>query len=201
MPWIALENASPEDAVSIRELLAELEHDSDRAAGIVGAVLVDESLSALIKTRFEADQDLISDMFRALGPLGSFSAEITLGFLMGLYSKAAWKELDTIRKIRNEFAHRAARSFSFQRIRDLTNHLSLSEQVELHASKFPKPGGAGTIWLGIKPPAEEPSIPVLDPIAADKLTPRQRYMRACQFFSAALAVLLQQPRSPSTTIF
>jgi hypothetical protein len=94
MPWIALENASPEDAGSIRELLAELEHDSDRAAGIVGAVLVDESLSALIKTRFEADQDLISDMFRALGPLGSFSAEITLGFLMGLYSKAAWKELE-----------------------------------------------------------------------------------------------------------
>jgi hypothetical protein len=200
MPWITLENADPKDAVGIRDLLAELEHDSDRAAGIVGAVLVDESLSALLKTRFEPDQDLISDIFRASGPLGTFSVKITMGFLMGLYSKAAWKELNTIKEIRNEFAHRAARSFSFERIRDLANNLSLSEQVELHVSKFPQPGGAGKMWLG-GPPSDEPSVPVLDPTTADKLAPRQRYMRACQFFPAALAVLVQQPRLPSTSFF
>jgi hypothetical protein len=42
---------------------------------------------------------------------------------MRRFSKTARKELETIKDIRNEFGHRDARSFSFERIRDLANNL------------------------------------------------------------------------------
>jgi hypothetical protein len=60
---------------------------------------------------------------------------------MELFSKAARKELETSKDVRNEFAHRVARSFSFERIRDLANNLSLSERVEFHLSVTTLEGG------------------------------------------------------------
>jgi hypothetical protein len=51
MPWITLDNLGSENPSIYHETLAELEHDSDRAPGIVGAALLEESLSALLKSR------------------------------------------------------------------------------------------------------------------------------------------------------
>jgi len=107
-----------------------------------------------------------------------------MGFLMGLYSPTARKELDTIRAIRNEFAHRVARSFAFERIRDLANNLSLSENVEFHMTV--QGGEQSVLYIGAKPPDDRPSVPILPPITPDKLIPRERYLRACQFYSGAL---------------
>src|SRR5260370_29125745 len=125
MVWISTIRA---DAGDIGKALHELEHDSDRAAAIVGAVFVEESLTAFIQARLQPDKDLIPELFRSSGPLGAFSVKINVGHLMSLYSGDARKELETIKEIRNEFAHRIARSFSFERIRDLANNLSISER-------------------------------------------------------------------------
>jgi hypothetical protein len=181
MPWISLTTT---DTEALRRSLVELERDSDRAAGIVGAVLVEESLTALLQSRLWRDEGLIHELFRSSGPLGAFSVKINMGFLMGLYSAAARKELETIKDIRNEFAHRVARSFAFVRIRDLANNLSISEQTEFHISQ--EEGGQTTVYLGAKPPADRSSVPVLPPMAIDKIDARERYLRACQFYSGAL---------------
>jgi hypothetical protein len=170
-----------------RKTLSELEGDSDRAAGIVGAVLVDEALTVLLKSRLQPDEALLNDTFKPAGPLGAFSVKIDMGYLMGLYSKDAWKELHTIRQIRNEFAHRIARTFSFQRIADLANNLSLAEKVDFHVRMEPT-GGA---WLNDKPPDGTLTEPLLPPIAADKFDARERYLRSCQFYNSALLVMAE----------
>jgi hypothetical protein len=190
MPWI-----TSEDSADIRKTLAELGRDSDRAVGIVGAVLVDESLTTLLKSRLEPDEELIRDAFRASGPLGAFSVKINIGFLMGLYGKPAWKELDTIRQIRNEFAHRIARSFSFERIQALSNNLSLAEQTDFYVSQEAVPLAERRAWLKSKPPAGTPTMPLLPNITSDKLSPRERYLRSCQFYSAAFMVTSERPRA------
>ena len=185
MPLISV---SATDEESIRSILTELGHDSDRAAGIIGAVLVEESLAMLLRSRLVTDEDIHREMFRSSGPLGSFSAKINLAHLLGLFGPTAKKELDTIREIRNEFAHRVARSFLFEPVRDLANNLSLSEKIEFHISQK---DGQAVLYIGAKPPADQPSEPILPSIAPDKLTPRERYLRACQFFSGALLFTAQ----------
>jgi hypothetical protein len=129
MPWISLPTT---DAAT---MLAEMTHDSDRAAGIVGAVLVEESLTTLLQSRLLWDEELLNELFRSSGPLGAFSVKITVGFLMKLYSPAARKELETIKNICNEFAHRVARSFAFERIRDMANNLEIGEKTEFYVSQ------------------------------------------------------------------
>jgi hypothetical protein len=197
MPLIQSITSDQED---LRKMLTELEHDSDRAAGIVGAVLVEESLTVLLKSRLLSDEDLIRETFRSSGPLGAFSVKITIGFLLGLYSLSARKELETIKEIRNEFAHRIARSFSFVRIRDLANNLSLSESVEFHMTT--QESEQSVLYIGAKPPPEQSSVPILPPITQDKLTPRERYLRACQFYSGALLLTANAlPKSFQATYF
>ena len=150
----------------------------------MGSVLVEDSLTTLLKSRLIPDEDLHNELFRGSGPLGAFSVKINLAHLMGLFSPVAKKELDTIRRIRNEFAHRIARSFSDEPIRDLANNLSLSEKVEFYVA--PLEGGQAVLYIGAKPPSDQPSEPVLPLTSPDKLTPRERYIRACQFYSGAL---------------
>jgi len=182
-------SASAKDANDIAAILTELGHDSDRAAGLVGAVLVEQSLTVLIRSRLITDEDLLDQLLRPSGPLGAFSVKITIGYLLGLFSLVARKELETIKEIRNEFAHRVARSFSFERIRDLANNLSLSEKIEFHMVH--KEGGEAVLYIGAKPPVDQPSVLMLPPISPDQLTPRERYLRACQFFSGALLLTAQ----------
>jgi hypothetical protein len=64
-------SASAKDANDITAILSELGHESDRVAGLVGAVLVEESLTALIRSRFMTDEDLLDQPLRPSGPLGA----------------------------------------------------------------------------------------------------------------------------------
>ena len=84
---------------------------------------------------------------------------------MELFSKPARKELETSKDVRNEFAHRVARSFSFEPIRDLANNLSLSERVEFHLSVTTlEVAATGNMWLGEKPPDDQNSPPYCLPL-------------------------------------
>ena len=134
--------------------------NSARAAAIVGAVLVEESLTNLLKSRLNRDQGILDDVFRPSGPMGTFSTKIKMGFLMGLYSPETRRELDTIREIRNEFAHNMARSFDVQRIRDLANNLSRSEQVEFYVRPGDKPTDL-VLYIG---PGSKPADYVVEPV-------------------------------------
>jgi hypothetical protein len=92
--------------------LAGLGIDSHRAAGVVAAALVEEELSDCIARHFVQDngdyRQRISYMMHPDGVLGAFGAKIDLGWVMGIYGVAAYKNLKLIPKIRNAFAHKIA---------------------------------------------------------------------------------------------
>jgi DNA-binding MltR family transcriptional regulator len=188
MPWITL---STTDEPTFRNALPELDQDNDRAAAIVGAVFVEESLTALASKRLNRNQDIINDLFRPSGPLGPFSTKIDMGVLLGLYSDAARKELHTLRRIRNEFAHQHARDFAHKHIQDLASNLTIAEQTTFYTQKLED--GRQTLNVGTVPDSTRPHETILPSVTADKLTVRERYIRSCQFYSGALLFVAMQP--------
>jgi hypothetical protein len=93
----------PED---LKPIMAELMKQSDRGAAIIAGSVLEEILEATIKARLRPllpGQD--RTLFGRMAPLSTFSAKIELGFVLGLYTEAAYKNLNMIREIRNEFAH------------------------------------------------------------------------------------------------
>ena len=101
MTWIT--TSVPQEL--FRQVKEEME-GSHRATTVVGSVFVEEHLTLLLKSRMVKDEKVTKERFAPGRAFGDFGAKVGLGYLIGLYTKGAHKELTTIRRIRNDFAHR-----------------------------------------------------------------------------------------------
>ena len=103
-----------------RSALDELELLSDRAAGIVATTMLENSINEVLHYAVrDDDPNLIKELFTEGGPLGTLSSKIKVLYALGLTTKDGRHDLDAIRKIRNEFAHRlSGSSFASESIKD-----------------------------------------------------------------------------------
>jgi DNA-binding MltR family transcriptional regulator len=180
MAWVL---SSEEDEA----ILTEIERGSDRTCAIVAVAYLESVLTALLRSIFEGERDVIERVIKGYGPLASLSAKIDLVHLLGMIRPEMRKSMSYLKDIRNEFAHSPGKAtFKSQRIRDLTQH-------------FPKPA---SFWkkrlelsvreaIGIIEHAKNPD-PKADPrydqdwvngvlthsIYSGRDTPRNRFMIA-----------------------
>lgn len=104
-----------------------LTKESDRGCALFAAAYLDKALSDLLYLSLVADKRIEKDLFEGTAPLSTFSARIKLAFYLGKISKECRADLDTIRGIRNEFAHHAELiSFDDQSIADRCRNLRFS---------------------------------------------------------------------------
>ena len=118
------------------QFLSEQTDLPDRIVGLVIPSLVDRRLDLIIQEcwRDTAKDDLLSELFRDGGALGSFLTRAQVGFAIGLYDEHIFADIKLIIKIRNAFAHQiSARDFETQPICDYTRDLSLPD-------RYPKEG-------------------------------------------------------------
>ena len=93
-----------------------LKLESERGKIILLASKIDELLSQLLKTLFKpcrgkkADED---KLFRAMGPLATFSSRIEMAYRVGLISRTSADCFDVLREISNDCAHKMA-PFSYE---------------------------------------------------------------------------------------
>ena len=91
------------------ELFEALSTESDRGVVMVSAAFLDEALEALLRTRFSVvskkPKSIIDSLFNGFGPLSTYSAKIKTAYSIDLIEKWIFQDLETLRKIRNEFAH------------------------------------------------------------------------------------------------
>lgn len=121
----------------LSEMFARLDNESDRAVALIVTAWIDDSLTEMIKTRLFQDKKKLELMFGPSGPFGTFSSKITMAFLMGRISKTVFNNLETIRKIRNDFAHsRGDLSFSSESVNDRCKNLFLKGFKRVKESEF-----------------------------------------------------------------
>jgi hypothetical protein len=151
------------------EAMHEMETDSDRAAGLVAATFLENQLEDNIRKNLRDDQEALDDMFNpSRGPLTTFAAKIDLAYLIGLLSEKDRRELHTIRKVRNEFAHGfGRRSFQFEIIRDLVGNLTAIEDAVS-----------------------------LRELASAKKPVRERFILSCQWYISSLSIQTPPDRKP-----
>jgi hypothetical protein len=97
---------------------------SDRAAAIVAAGMVEFILEHVILRSLPNQAKKLHAEMLERGPLGNFSGKIQLAFALKLTSRMAFEDLNTIRRIRNAFAH------------SRTNITFKTEEIALEAQKL-----------------------------------------------------------------
>lgn len=162
----------------------EINKQRDRGAAIIAFAVLEDHLVALIKSKLIRDSTIEKKVFRGYGPLGSFSARIDIGFLLGLYDKDLHRELHCIRKIRNEFAHDLSPlTFKSKKIRDLCRLLELPKGDSRRLHK---------IWDGMLAEAKTISGPRAQHLRFScffrSTNPRTQYIRSIQRITISFAL-------------
>lgn len=133
-----MEHAEPE-LVEVSRFLASFNRESDRGAALIAAAYVDDRLADVLGG-FLADLPVAKELLSGFNaPLGTFSARAAAAFSLGLVEQSEFDEIGTIRKIRNEFAHRWEDvSFANGRVRDLAQSLPWRGPSEFEAGAGPR---------------------------------------------------------------
>jgi DNA-binding MltR family transcriptional regulator len=94
-----------QQANKIESFRRALTKESDRGCGLFATAYIDKALSDLLFVSLVSAKEIERDLFEGTAPLGSFSARIKMGYYLGLISSSCRRDLDILRKIRNDFAH------------------------------------------------------------------------------------------------
>ncbi len=105
--------------------LHDLNFESHRGAVLLSCAYLDDLLRDTLKAFFTdgPEADRLLEGFNA--PIGTFSARATTAYCCRLISELEYRELTTLRKIRNEFAHSKIAAFNDKKISDLCAKLAL----------------------------------------------------------------------------
>ena len=98
---------SPNDLASdaARTIALQMLQERGRGAVLVGAGRVDAALERLLQAVLLPVPGTTDPFFQPDRPLGSFRARITLAAQMGLIDQPVEQALQTLRRMRNGFAH------------------------------------------------------------------------------------------------
>lgn len=80
-------------------------HGSDRPLAITLPALLEELLQELLRQKMRPDKEIAAEFFRPSGPLGNYGAKVRMAYMLGIIDTNVYKDLVTIGKIRNRFAH------------------------------------------------------------------------------------------------
>lgn len=104
--------------------LPELNRKSDRGRVLISCSYLDDLLRQTLVAFFVDDERSGKLVSGFSAPLGTFSTRITAAFALGLITDREYRELETLRKIRNAFAHSIHVSFGDQSISNLCANLT-----------------------------------------------------------------------------
>ena len=106
------------------EEAAFYELDSHRGLAVVAPAIVENRLTALLKAAMRQDEKVLHDLFHPGAPLGDFGVKIKLAYVLNLIHEDVYKDLTTVTKIRNAFAHDVRiNSFDVPQIKDRVQSL------------------------------------------------------------------------------
>lgn len=115
---------------------AALSKETDRGCALFAAAYLDNALSDLLYCTLAYDKKIETDLFTGTAPLSSFSSRIKLAFYLGKISKVEKRDMELVRKVRNEFAHSADNiSFETPKINSQCKELSFSYHESSHRAR------------------------------------------------------------------
>lgn len=97
--------------------LDALNAESSRGAVLVACSFLDRQLEEIIAAFLQDGKDSAKLLTGFNAPLGTFSARITAAYALGLITKREFDECETLRKVRNDLAHKVKASFDDQNVR------------------------------------------------------------------------------------
>lgn len=119
------------------EMVGSFYGESDRGAALLAGSFTEHALGTYLRFKMK-NPKVAEDLFTAMGPLSNFSQRNTIAYAFGLIPETFYRDFDTIRRIRNHFAHHPMdTTFDTAEIKQLAAKLSSMEHIT--AENHPEP--------------------------------------------------------------
>lgn len=113
----------------LRTFLTTSNGETDRGRALVAASLIEEMLEEILRA-FLLEGVATKNLFDSSNaPLSTLSAKTSASRALGLISTEEFRDIELVRKIRNEFAHSVLCSFDNQNVRDWAKRLSVGMSI------------------------------------------------------------------------
>lgn len=97
-----------------------------RAAGVMWPALVERRIDSLFEVALRPDKKVYDELFQPNTALGNYGTRVKLAYMLGWIHEDIYKDLLTLSKIRNRFAHAIeATDFSDQTISDFLRNMKV----------------------------------------------------------------------------
>lgn len=114
------------DSTKWEKFRQEYEASDDRSCALLCAAYLDNCLEILVLEALPHEKQAHKNLFSETKPLRTFSAKIEIAFCLGLIPKSFYDDLNSIRKIRNDFAHKLhGLKFSTEPVKSWCENLTL----------------------------------------------------------------------------
>lgn len=142
--------------ITFSQAIATFTKETDRGTALAVAAWIDDVLEECLRATLRQDEEVANNLFQPDGPLGTFSSRIKMAYLLGFITPSLFRELETIKGIRNTFAHtRLLIRFTDQSIKDRCNSLvgakefqdGMGETIRSPRMKFLISASFATHWL------------------------------------------------------
>lgn len=111
------------------DMLVTYHTESDRGAAILAGSFIEHVLGQYLRYCI-SDKKIADDLFAPMGPLSNFSQRINIAYAFDFIPKYHFKDLDTIRRIRNHFAHHPLDStFETNEIKQRCSKFSMFDEL------------------------------------------------------------------------
>ena len=119
-------------------LLDEVTKSSDRSACIIQSAVVERDVETAIVLRLaRGDDQSVKPLFEQGGALSTFFAKIHLGYAMDLFDDAVRDDLETIRRVRNVFAHSSLPiTFATEEVTKQLRNLRFTEYSDIYNAPY-----------------------------------------------------------------
>src|SRR6266480_1691168 len=101
----------PNLCVDAARLVEDLERETDRGVALLAVAFLDDVLDLLLRASFVDDPDVVNRLIGPGRPLESFGSRAHISYCMGLLGADIYNDINLIREIRNDFAHRQPTNF------------------------------------------------------------------------------------------
>lgn len=167
------------------ELDRALEIESDRAAVVLAVSGLDLMLTELLDEFLIEDAQTRRRLYDNNGALGTFSSKIALAFALGLLSAGERRDLDLVRAIRNEFAHKIAVTLDSGSTADRCRALEIGERLYVPAKiPFMRDEHGEAFMFEVLPP--DADVPIVD-LEFPHSEPRQRFVATAKSLIRCIA--------------
>ncbi len=100
----------------VARLVQDLERETDRGCALLAAAFLDDVLDLMLRSAFVDAPESVNKLLGPGRPLESFGVRAHLAYLIGLLGNDVYSDINLIREIRNDFAHRQPTSFGAKEI-------------------------------------------------------------------------------------